>query len=102
MSKDITLKEITRILENPFWIPGLSSNDVYQRLHDDHDGTLEGKIIIQIDQTGDVFFQTDTEKWQPMRFRTIIGGGRSLRTRNALILLAFAMKLDNEERPDPN
>lgn len=36
----------------------------------------------------------------PFAFRTAGGGGRSLRTRNALMLLAEAIRLDNLERPE--
>jgi hypothetical protein len=33
------------------------------------------------------------------RFRTEFGGGASLRVRNALLILALAIQMDNDERP---
>ena len=86
------------ILENPFWIPDLNDNDYYERLHDDHDGTFEGKIIVCFDKFGDVHIGTDRERnW--LRFRNSGGGGMSLRVRNAIMILALAIKLDNEKNP---
>ena len=99
------LKNVRCVLETPFWIPELNVNGVYQRLHDDIDGIFEGRIIIQFSRDGDVWVSTDIPPNKSLRFRMagyLTGGGRSPRTRNALMLLALAMKLDNEEKPDPD
>ena len=86
------------VLENPFWIPELNDDDYYERLHDDHDETFKGKIIVCFDQFGDIRIGTDKDRhW--LRFRNSGGGGMSLRVRNAIMILALAIKLDNEEHP---
>jgi len=85
------------VLENPFWIPELETMKNYQRLHDDHDGTFDGKIIVTIDPMGDIHIGTDRTRW--LRFRNSDGGGLSLKVRNALMILALAIKLDNEKFP---
>lgn len=92
------LKDTRRVLENPFWISELSSNVNYTRIQDDHDGTKEGQLTVDFTCDGDAWVFTDKHH-QPMRFRTFHGGGMSERTRNALMILAYAIKLDNEERP---
>jgi len=91
-------KQMRKLLECPEWPNGLEANTVYQRLHDDHDGTMEGVLKVIIGHDGDAWVATDPEGGRHgMRFRTLHGGGGSLRTRNALLLLAWAMKLDAEE-----
>ena len=52
---------------------------------------------------GDAWVDISDSASPSLRFRTagsIGGGGRSFRTRNALMLLTLAMKLDNEDIPD--
>lgn len=92
------LKDVRRVLENPFWIPELSSEEVYTRIHDDHDGTFEGKISIGFSHDGDAWIYVD-KAHSSLRFRTFFGGGMSERVRNALMILAYAIKLDNEKKP---
>jgi hypothetical protein len=97
-SQERLIKDAKRVLENSFWIPGLETKKFYERLHDDHDGTFEGRIMVVITEHGDIGVQTDGESL--LRFRVpIIGGGMSPRVRNALMILAFAIKLDNEKEP---
>ena len=55
--------------------------------------------MVQINQVRDIYIATDRKPGQFSRFRTSGGGGHSLRVRNALMLLALAIKLDNEEDP---
>ncbi len=93
-------KDALRVLNNPFWPTGLSVDEQYLRLHDDHDGTREGRMIVGFTRDGDAWLSTDQHRGPVLRFRTMIGGGRSLRVRNALVLLALAIKLDNEALPD--
>ena len=85
------------VLESPFTIPGLSDED-YERLHDDDDGTGQGSIRVFFGKDSDIRVEiTPTHNGRPLRFRTFFGGGKSLRVRNALMILALAIKLDNEE-----
>jgi hypothetical protein len=100
ISRDRLVKDARRILENPFWIPDLKSDEYYLRLHDDHDGTYLGCINVSFDKAGDAWIITSkTHNGGSLRFRSFFGGGMSERVRNALMILAFAIKLDNEEKP---
>ena len=102
MSKELTHEEIQeiipRILESFFWIDELDTETIYARLHDDTDGKMEGQIAVQIDRQGDVYLTTDEHRGPSLRFRTDGGGGMSLRTRTALLILALAIKMDTAER----
>jgi hypothetical protein len=92
------VNDARRVLEHPFWIPGLETDKVYARLHDDHDGTFQGEIRVAISQDADTWVETDGKSF--LRFREpICGGGMSPRVRNALMILAYAIKLDNEKKP---
>jgi len=90
-------KKIKKILETPFWIQAISSDETYSRLNDDHDGTETGNLLVKFSCDGDAWITVD-KPWPPLRFRNFGGGGLSLRTRNALMILAYAIKLDNEKR----
>jgi len=95
------IKDAHRVLENPFWIDEIEPDFSYERLHDDHDGTFEGKICVNFLSNGDAVISVVDIRHRPssyLRFRTPGGGGKSPRTRNALMLLALAIKLDNEEK----
>lgn len=96
---EVTSKQIKKILDSTFWLETLSSTTTYRRIHDDHDGYREGVLSLGIDRQGDVWLTTDKHVYPPMRFRTWAGGGISLRTRNALLILAEAIRLDNEDHP---
>lgn len=91
--------KIKKLLESSFWPEMLETNKCYSRLHDDHDGTNTGHINVTIDTMGDVYLSIDPPNpfgYGSLRFRTWGGGGVSLRTRNALLILAEAIRLDNE------
>jgi len=89
------------LLESPFWPNGLEVDKLYTRIHDDCEGRTEEKISVGFSVDGDAWISTYAHHAPMMRFRMpIIGGGNSPRTRNALLLLALAVKLDNEEKPD--
>ena len=94
----MTNKQIKKILETPFWPQELEPNVNYQRLHDDHDGEYVGIVNVLFDPMGDAYLMVD-KAYQSLRFRTWEGGGMSLRVRNALLILAMAIKMDNEDRP---
>jgi hypothetical protein len=70
------------------------------RLHDDHDGTYEGTLWVQVGPDGDAWVNVINRSPFGLRFRNSFGGGRSLRVHNALLILAHAIKMDNLERPD--
>ena len=83
---------IKKILETHFWPTELKVNEVYTCQHDDTDGSHEGCLSVLVDFCGDVRLKLDNHPM--LRFRIHGGGGNSLRTRNALLILAIAMKLD--------
>ncbi len=97
--EDNLTETIRKFLEEPYWISELSSEEEYMRLHDDCDGTSTGILSVVIDRYGDAYVATDVGQLRNLRFRTFGGGGDSPRVRNALMILAYAIKLDNEERP---
>jgi hypothetical protein len=93
------VKDARRVLENPFWIPELNSDETYERLHDDHDGSFNGRLEVCFNKVADAYVATSIHPDSMLRFRTWGGGGMSPRTRNALMVLAWAIKLDNDEKP---
>ncbi len=100
VSQERLMKDLRRILENPFWIDSLETNTTYSRLHDDRDGTKTGSINVIFSEDGDTWIKIEHEiPGGSLRFRNDFGGGESLRVRNALIMLALAIDLDNQERP---
>lgn len=100
VSQERLMKDVKRVLENPFWITDLKPEELYQRLHDDHDGSRDGKINVTFSGGGDAWVDISHSCPGSLRFRTEFGGGgMSPRVRNALMILAYAIKLDNEARP---
>ena len=99
-SQERLVKDVRRVLEHPFCIPDLTGEKPYIRLHDDHDGTYQGRIIVSISRDSDVWIKIDpSHDLSSLRFRSYSGGGKSQRVRSALLILALAIKLDNEEHP---
>lgn len=89
---------LKKLLESPLaWPEKLSDKEIYTRIQDDHDGTFEGKIVLMFGPDGDAYIGSD--KSPVIRFRNFFGGGMSLRTYNALVILAEAIRLDNEFNP---
>ncbi|MDO8729552.1 MAG: hypothetical protein Q7K26_06790 [bacterium] len=88
------------LLETPFWLKSLSPMTNYLRFDDD---TYRGCISVTFAPVGDGFIEVLSEKdpddRDTHRFRMPTGGGHSERVRTALLLLALAIKLDNEEFP---
>ena len=69
-------------------------------MHDDHDGTKKGAVNVTFSEDGDAWVSIlGKDNGESLRFRTFFGGGQSPRVRNALMILALAIKLDND--PDP-
>jgi hypothetical protein len=97
---EMSVQKIKSLLENLAWPEGLQPRTIYERLHDDTDGEDEGHLRIVIGDDGDAWVSIpDVRPGEGLRFRTYQGGGCSLRTRAALLILAKAIELDNEERP---
>ena len=94
--------QVKKLLKTPpCWPEELTTKKSYIRLHDDHDGTKQGKLCVLFGPDGDAYVSISGEfPSESLRFRAPLGGGRSPMTRNALIILALAMKWDNENRPD--
>jgi hypothetical protein len=88
------------LLEQSFWPEQLATGELYHRIADDTAGEL--KVLFGQDGDGHVEVISETDPEEPNarvhRFRTFFGGGESLRTRTALLILALAMKLDGAER----
>ena len=95
--KTTTGRQLRNILEGVVAVPEIRTDQSYRRGQDDHDGTFEGQLILTKGPDGDMYIGMD----QPMaiRFRNYFGGGASLRTHNALRILAEAIRLDNLEHP---
>ncbi len=93
-----TERALNTLLERNVWLPSLKTNSAYSRRHDDTDGERGD------DQNLAVFLSPDTDAFvqigdKLLRFREPFGGGLSPRTRNALLVLAEAIRRDNEEFP---
>jgi hypothetical protein len=99
ISQETIVKAINEILNEPFWLPGLETQVAYQRIHDDHDGTFDGILSVVFGKDSDAWLQILGKPGVILRFRNSFGGGQSQRVRNALLILAHAIKLDNEEVP---
>lgn len=96
MSKEVTEKQLKKILETPFFPESLKPMTNYFRTHDDCDGDRFEGINVTIGNDSDAWVGM-VSKMSACRYRTYFGGGLSPRTRNALLILALAIKLDNDE-----
>jgi hypothetical protein len=54
---------------------------------------------VYFDKSGDAWVETTKKYNKALRFRDFLGGGQSQRVRNALMILALAIELDNEDHP---
>jgi hypothetical protein len=94
--------QIKKLLESVFWLPTLKTGEYYQRYEDD---SPEGFVAVTFSSDGDGHVTLSAmpdpkEHGLYFRFRMpMTGGGQSPRVRNALLILAEAIRLDNEERP---
>lgn len=96
---EILTKWAKRILEHPFWLQELRSETTYERVQDDHDGRKEGRLRVSFTRDGDAWVSSDFFP-RSMRFRMPGGGGgMSPRVRAALMILAYAIDLDNKSYP---
>lgn len=92
-------RAMNTLLEGAYWPSSLATQTCYWRRQDDTDGDTGSK------QNLSLAFGNDGDAWvilpgfTSLRFRTFFGGGSSLRTRNALLVLAEAIRRDNESQP---
>lgn len=57
-------------------------------------------MSVCIDRQGDAWITVQSRPFVGCRFRMpLVGGGQSPRVRTALVILAEAIRLDNEEHP---
>jgi hypothetical protein len=91
---------LDNLIERDFWPKSLAPDQIYTRLHDDRDGETgeEHQLRVYIAQDGDLHVFLP-HSFESLRFRNYIGGGKSLRVRNALLVLAEAIRRENEQRP---
>lgn len=95
-------KAMRQLLETPFWPENIQAGESYQRFEDD---SPLGNISVMFGGDGDgyiaVMQERDSDDFKfSMRFRMpMFGGGQSPRVRNALLILAEAIRLDNLEHP---
>ena len=89
---------VHEILDEDFWLPGLRPDEFYFRTQDDCDGDQNNGIAVGIDRQGDAWIQANKRSFSGYRYRMpLSGGGSSPRVRRALVILAEAIRLDNEE-----
>lgn len=92
---------IKAVTEGIFWPSLLEPRIGYRRVSDD----TSGDITVSFSNDGDGWIEIASridpqEPLEIQRFREpICGGGESPRVRNALLVLALAIKLDNQSRP---
>lgn len=102
MSINPKLEQIRELLETPFWPESLAPRTQYLRYCDD---TRKGGISVVFGDDGDgwidVYQHIDPDDFNgSVRFRMpMTGGGQSPRVRNALLILAEAIRLDNLDQP---
>lgn len=101
--KDV-VKALDFILEDSYWIETIDIGKLYERRHDDIDGKDDrGQYLsLSIDSSGnsDIYIIIHSGKYRILRFQHPIGGGKSERVRKALIILAEAIRRDNEKNPE--
>ena len=90
----------------PHWPDGINAGKAYRIACDDNGRNGGSWAQVLVDAQGDVYLSV--QDWEEMpagasslnpciRNRTLAGGGRNTRTRQALLWLAEAIRLDNEE-----
>ncbi len=91
-------QQVRDILESPFWLDEIQPTVVYQT-EDDDSPPDEAWLQVVFSIDGDAWVAKITDSpIKSIRKRTYAGGGKDLRTRQALMILAYAMKLDAAER----
>jgi len=94
-------RAMNTLIEGAYWPQSLEPRSHHTRRHDDTDGQRDTQqdLTISIGPDGDAWVVVAGAP--PLRFRTMAGGGCSLRVRNALLVVAEAIRRDNADRPQP-
>ena len=93
---------VKHILESNFWLRDVNTGERYVRFDDD---TRQGNISVVFSEDADAWVDVwsardPQDRFASHRFRMpLFGGGQSPRVRTALLILALAIKLDNEKSP---
>jgi len=88
------------MMEHPFWPRALELQKSYTRIGDDTSGKVSVAFAPDADAWVEIWSHLDPQEHGfAHRFRCAFGGGESLRVRNALLMLALAIKLDNDAFP---
>lgn len=97
MAKKQNLSEnIKNFLDDMGWPETLSTNEIYTTEDDDSEPG-KGNLMIQFSNDGDAWVNIFTDPpYKSIRKRTFIGGGKDEYTRKALLILAEAIRIDNE------
>ena len=92
-------RAVVRALTPNYWLASLDTMTAYTRRQDDTDGECDHThdLSVTIGRDGDCWVEAGGGRL--LRFRAYSGGGGSLRTRQALMVLAEAIRLDNEDSP---
>lgn len=91
-------RALNTLLEGHYWPASLQVQRAYTRRQDDTDGktSAEQDLTVAFGPDGDAWLDAGLLS---LRFRSGAGGGMSPRTRAALMVLAEAIRRDNEDRP---
>lgn len=89
------MKKVIGFLKSPEWPEGIEVGKIYSRQHDDTDGASDGNLMLQFSRDGDAWISIDGKK--TLRFRNWGGGGKSMNTYAALLILAKAIQLDDSQ-----
>jgi hypothetical protein len=95
MTNTVSASQVKALLELEPVLPHLNPFVRYERTQDDCDGDTADTVLVTLDPFGDVYASTTKPGFK--RFRAPGGGGNSQRVRRALLILAEAIRLDNEE-----
>jgi hypothetical protein len=85
------VEAVRRFLSSPVWPERLEARTPYDREADEGGG-----VRVFLSEDGDAFLSVASAN-MATRFCTLQGGGQSPRVRAALLILAEAIRLDNEE-----
>lgn len=90
-------KAIDGLLAGAYWPRSLNTDDVYVRRSDraHGDAGFNQELMITFGSDFDAYIMP-AFSMHSLRFREYMGGGMSLHTRNALLVLAEAVRRDNE------
>lgn len=91
-------RSLNTVLETVWWPTSLQPDQALRRTHDDCDGDLSQALCVYLARDMDVHVMVEGEA-PALRFRAPFGGGMSPRVRNALLVLAEAIRRDNEADP---